>query len=157
MKLSQKDIESLSEICSAHDIKLAYIFGSTVTGKVHAESDLDLAIAFSPEISIQQQRKEEILLYSALQSIVRGVEIDIVNLNTLKNPLLLYKIVFSSLLILSKDARLKIRLERTAMQEYEDTKHLRHYQLQLMLERIRTKRFANFVPTSNYLKKYVAD
>jgi hypothetical protein len=71
-----------------------------------------------------------------------GIErVDVVNLATSDDPLLNYNAVFQGNLIFEKDEGLRFELERKVMQEYEDTKHLRETQAELLKQRIREGTF----------------
>ena len=42
-------IEQINKLCSAHDVKSLFAFGSVVAGNLKAESDIDLLVAIDNE------------------------------------------------------------------------------------------------------------
>jgi len=55
MNHTQPDRKKLSEVFACFpEIQAVYLFGSTATGRVHAESDLDLAIVSRPSLNTRK-------------------------------------------------------------------------------------------------------
>jgi predicted nucleotidyltransferase len=76
----------LSQIAAKHHLSLVVLFGSSLTGKTHAKSDIDLAVL--PE---KKKSLDLLQLYHDLTAVFSSssAQLDIVNLQT-ANPLLLY-------------------------------------------------------------------
>lgn len=79
----------LEEIALRHGIRLILQFGSTVSGRVHPRSDLDLAILLHRSSVSLRERAE---LLHDLQSLYPDREVDLVLINH-ADPLLLKKIM----------------------------------------------------------------
>lgn len=59
MIISQDLINQLNKVLERHDVSLAYVFGSQVTGKQHRESDVDLAVV--PENSLSEDEIDDLI------------------------------------------------------------------------------------------------
>lgn len=81
------DAARIEEIATKRGIELLIQFGSTVTGQVHSQSDLDLAILFVRDTDLWEQGD----LIAELQELSPRRQVDIVILNR-ADPLLLRKI-----------------------------------------------------------------
>ncbi len=49
MKELKDHIEQINKLCSTHDVRSLYAFGSVVSGKINPESDIDLVVDISTE------------------------------------------------------------------------------------------------------------
>lgn len=52
MKLSEKDIQNLIDICQAHDVIMIGVFGSTARGEATSSSDIDVLVRFAKPKSL---------------------------------------------------------------------------------------------------------
>lgn len=52
MKLSEKDIQNLIDICQAHDAIMIGVFGSTARGEATSGSDIDVLVRFAKPKSL---------------------------------------------------------------------------------------------------------
>ncbi|MBI4587407.1 MAG: nucleotidyltransferase domain-containing protein [Candidatus Rokubacteria bacterium] len=85
----------LEEIARRHGIRLLLQFGSTVSGRVHPRSDVDLAVLLHrPSVSLRERAD----LLHDLQSLYPDREVDLVLINH-SDPLLLKKIMEAPRLI----------------------------------------------------------
>lgn len=62
---------ALPELARRHGIRLLVLFGSTVTGRRHPESDLDLAVLFDREPEDETWLSEEAALQAELETTLR--------------------------------------------------------------------------------------
>ncbi len=84
MNLLDKHIVDINKLCSDHNVKRLYAFGSILTNKFGAESDIDLVVDFNPiDISIYAENYYN--LKFSLQSILNR-PIDLLEDNAIKNP-----------------------------------------------------------------------
>jgi uncharacterized protein len=81
-------VEPLADIARKHGIALVIQFGSTVTGRAHDRSDMDLAVLFE---TTDPSLDDEIRLAADLQEHCPGHEVDLVVLNR-ADPLLLRRV-----------------------------------------------------------------
>ena len=81
--------EQLADVARRHGIRLLLRFGSTVTGRTHARSDLDMAVLLE---HVPASFDAFAALGADLQALHPGREVDLVILNR-ADPLLLKQIV----------------------------------------------------------------
>lgn len=106
---------SMEEIAKRHGIRLLLQFGSTVSGRAHPRSDVDLvALLDRPSLSF---RKHADLLHD-LQTLYPYREVDLVLLNR-ADPLLLRKIIESCRLLYGPVRRLQ-EFRIYAFKRYQD-------------------------------------
>lgn len=126
-KTQQKIQEEIINIVSqylAHqpDITTAYIFGSLARGRFRPESDIDIAVLFSPNITDKLERFERRLeLEIALQEkLHRPVQV----IDLMEAPLLLqHQVRKYGKLILEKDHRQRVCFEVNSRRRYFDMQH----------------------------------
>ena len=108
-------VPGLREIAQRFRIRLILQFGSTVTGTIHARSDLDLAVKLdSPDVSLHTVLE----IHEALQSRFPGRDVDLAILNR-ADPLFLKKIVESCRMLFGTPRDLA-RLRLYAFKAYQD-------------------------------------
>ncbi|MEW6407343.1 MAG: nucleotidyltransferase domain-containing protein [Patescibacteria group bacterium] len=93
MKISQKQKEQIAQIAREYYLKLILIFGSQVSKKTHRQSDLDIGIWVTKDISFEKH----LLLISRLKEIFH-INPDVTILNE-ADPLLLQKILENNLVL----------------------------------------------------------
>ena len=109
------DRQALGQIAAKHGIALIVRFGSTaVEGRMHAASDVDLAVLFERMPTLDQELDAAV----DLQALVRDREVDIVVVNR-ADPLLLKQIVAVGQLEFGSAQRMDA-LKRYAFKRYED-------------------------------------
>src|SRR5512136_732965 len=114
---------SLSDVCQRHGVVLLLQFGSTVSGPVRPDSDLDLAVQLSdPELSFERFGE----LHHDLQQLFQNREIDLSIINH-ADPLFLKKIVERCQLLYGSVRRLQ-ELRIYAFKRYQD--HRRYLALE---------------------------
>ncbi len=113
----------LEAIATRFGVRLILQFGSSVTGKTHARSDLDLAILLDgPPLSLSEHGE----LAHALQGLFPDQEVDLAFLNR-ADPLLLKKVTEACRLLYGRPAELQ-RLKIYAFKRYQD--HRRYLDLE---------------------------
>lgn len=118
VQLSQSLCEALAEAAEIFGFELLVAFGSQVTGSLHSQSDLDLAVLLkNPEISASEFAE----LQNSLQVLFQGTEVDLAILNH-ADPLFLKHIV-EHCRILYGDPRTLQRLRILAFKRYQDHRH----------------------------------
>lgn len=102
-----------------------YLYGSSITGRLRAESDIDIAIL----PSYRTTGDERLILISKVESIItkllggKGIkrEVSIVNLrDKFLAVTLQYRIITGGLLLYEKDTIERIEFENTVKREYFD-------------------------------------
>jgi len=111
------------QIAKKHGILLILQFGSSVTGKVHARSDVDLALLVDrPRTSLGEHAE----LLHDLQSRFPTQEVDLALLNR-ADPLFLKKITDTCQLLYGSPQRLQ-RLKLYAFKRYQD--HRKYFEME---------------------------
>lgn len=107
------------------EVELAYIFGSTVSGKTNALSDIDIAILID-----RKQVKEALYPYgykahtiADLMKLLKTNRVDLVILNEV--PLLLkHRVLYTGKIIYSKSEEIRIQFQVECINRYNNLKHL---------------------------------
>lgn len=121
------------------NISFAYLFGSRVKNKVRFGSDLDIAIFFESEPTLDEIGK---LCYEL--ETASNCEIDLIKLNDLydTNPELAYNIIKDGILIFHRNINIVNDFKKNAILRYLDFKPLRDKFHNLFLERLSKNKFA---------------
>jgi predicted nucleotidyltransferase len=125
--LSSKFKNSLRE----NHVKLAYLFGSTIRGEAHQESDVDIAVLFDQNLKREEYLLREGKLIEIFSSVIPNKEINIVNLN-IASPLLKQTVVLEGELLYIKDRLDQIFFQMQTLREYEEYTHLSYIYNQAM-------------------------
>ena len=138
MNLSQPLIDDLQDLARRYGIQLIIQFGSTVSGPVHARSDLDLAILLN-NADVSLERLGEI--QQSLQSCFPGREVDLALINR-ADPLFIKKITERCRLLYGSAKDLQ-RLRLYAFKRYQDHRRfldLERRYVERTLNRLETER-----------------
>lgn len=103
-------------------VGVVYLFGSQVTGKTHANSDLDLAIYFDESDPVKRAN----LLFGLageISKILKTDNIDAHSLNDLRSPELKYQIIASGQVIFEREP-FRLIIEPRILNEYFDFTYL---------------------------------
>lgn len=109
------DRKALAEVARTHGIVLALQFGSSVSGRTHAQSDLDVAVLLE---RVPESLDAEIDLNVDLQALVPDREVDVAVINR-ADPLFLKKITENCHLLYGSPSRLH-ELKIYAFKRYQD-------------------------------------
>ena len=107
------------------EVELIYVFGSTVSGKANALSDIDIAMLID-----RKQLREELYPYgykahiiTDLMKLLKTNSIDLVILNEAPS-LLKHRVLYTGKLIYSKNEGKRIRFQMETINKYNDFKYL---------------------------------
>ncbi len=95
--LIDNNIESLKRLCNIYNVDKMYLFGSALTSNFTEKSDIDFLVKFKP-IELSQYFENYIDFKQNLQSLF-GREVDLLEEQTLRNPILIKSINRSKELI----------------------------------------------------------
>lgn len=98
MKLSDKEINQIKEVCRELNIDKLFVFGSVLSENFNKNSDIDLLISFADNISIEDYTKNYFLLHYRLRAMLKR-EVDIITENSLSNPFFIANIESNKMLI----------------------------------------------------------
>lgn len=107
-------VQTIRQTLTDSDIRLAILFGSQASGKTHAGSDADVAVALYGEMSPSRRGELSARLSEAL-----GCEVDVVDLRTLQGEFLA-QIVLGGEVAVKRDASLLAELAIRALGYRED-------------------------------------
>ena len=132
MKSYEITIEQRDKIISimrSFGAVVGYLFGSYARGKAGPLSDIDIGVVFSKDIKLMMQEDRVENIRNGLEHMFGRDKVDVVNVSTLKNPLLRYIITLGEGAVLFSDDRLILNtLAQFSRREYEDTRMLRSIQ-----------------------------
>lgn len=88
---------AIHTLCEKHKVEELYVFGSATTGDMTTESDIDFLVKFK-DIDLQDYFLNYLDFKSALEKITKR-KVDIIEKQTLKNPILIQSIEKSKELV----------------------------------------------------------
>lgn len=97
MVLSKKNINLINSLCEIHSVEKLYLFGSATGNTFSKKSDIDFLVKFK-YIDLEKYFDNYITLKEKLKNIFKR-EVDLVEEQTLKNPILISSINKSKELI----------------------------------------------------------
>lgn len=97
MKTLEIPLDSIQTLCEKHHVEKLYLFGPAAKGTMTEGSDVDLLVKFK-EMKTSEYFENFLVLKNELQGVF-GRKTDLVELQTLKNPVLIDSINQSKELI----------------------------------------------------------
>ena len=85
MYLIEDNIKSLQTLCKKYKVKNLYVFGSILTERFNAESDVDLLFNFEPGMDYTTYSENYFGLWDDLKELFQR-DVDLVDESSLKNP-----------------------------------------------------------------------
>jgi len=125
----------LTRWCQKHQIDFCVLFGSTVTGKVHQHSDMDLAV-FSAKNGLLQKKLQ---LIGELEDII-GTAVDLIIIHSDMSPLLLHEIMTKGKPLYIASPEIYFEQQIYAIKLYDDVPFLKKWQdlsLSVKLKRLK--------------------
>ena len=116
------------------DVTAAYLFGSRVTGRARAESDVDVAVLLNEEDNVA--RFERRLQMMVEVSKVCGQEADVIVLNDAP-PILQNQVLHYGRLLFERDRRARVEFEVRAGKIYADLEPMRRFFQQALFQEIK--------------------
>lgn len=110
----------LLPLCGDKGLQLILLFGSAVSGKIHARSDIDLAFLFDKPVDI-------LALTNRVIRLLHTDNVDVVDLRR-ASPLLKFAAVKSGMLLYEREPGMFNEFYSLAFRRYVDTKKLRDAQ-----------------------------
>ena len=97
MRIIDRHLEDLKTLCSIYHVDKMYLFGSATNSNFNSESDIDLLVKFK-KIELSDYFDNYINLKEKLKSLL-GREVDLLEEQALKNPILIKSINNSKQLV----------------------------------------------------------
>ena len=127
------DRERLAGVARKHGILLAIQFGSSVSGRTHAGSDVDVAVLLE---RMPDSLQAEVDLIADLQSLVPACDVDVALINR-ADPLFLKKITEDCRLLYGPASRL-YELKIYAFKRYRDHRRFLAMEREYVARHVRT-------------------
>lgn len=86
----ESNIESIRKLCNTHHVETMHVFGSALNSNFNDESDIDFLVKFK-EIDLAEYFNNYMDFKLKLESLV-GRKVDLLEEQTLKNPILIQSI-----------------------------------------------------------------
>ncbi|GAB3669679.1 nucleotidyltransferase domain-containing protein [Echinicola sediminis] len=90
MSIIQSQMDKLKTLCDQHRVEKMYLFGSAMNSNFNQQSDIDFLVKFKP-IDLANYFDNYINFKESLKRLF-GREVDLVEEQTLKNPILIKSI-----------------------------------------------------------------
>lgn len=97
MGIIDNNIDNLKKLCVQYNVEKMYLFGSSLKSSFNEKSDIDLLVKFK-QIELSKYFDNYINFKEKLESLF-GREVDLIEEQTLKNPILIKSIDNSKELI----------------------------------------------------------
>jgi predicted nucleotidyltransferase len=97
MGIIDNNIDTLKKLCALYNVEKMYLFGSSLNSNFNEKSDVDLLVKFK-QIELSNYFENYINFKEKLESLF-GRKVDILEEQTLKNPILIKSIDNSKELI----------------------------------------------------------
>ena len=132
MDITTAQKSKINDFCSQHQIALFIIFGSQVKGKIHSNSDIDIAVSFEDHAkSVNKLR-----LIFELEGIFEK-QVDLVILNPMTDPLLRFEVFSRGKPFYMSKPHLFDEARLHAWKLYLDTEKIRTLKVQYVKNYIR--------------------
>ncbi|OFY66564.1 MAG: nucleotidyltransferase [Bacteroidetes bacterium RIFCSPLOWO2_02_FULL_36_8] len=90
MQVIEKHISELKKLCKKHYVGELYVFGSAVTDKFSTNSDIDLLVRFAG-VELLEYFDNYMDFKESIEKLYKR-KIDLLEIQTIKNPILKYSI-----------------------------------------------------------------
>jgi len=120
------------------DVQLAYLFGSSATGKVNPLSDIDIAVQIRDSISVKDKLELQLHLLSELTSIFNTDKIDLIIMNDVSISLN-YEIIKYNYPVYIKNKEDKVDFEHKILSMYLDRRYYEKRAANEFLNKVNTK------------------
>lgn len=109
----------IKRLAESYHLSLIVLFGSQAEGRIHRESDIDIAVLGEKPLSVEQ----EILIITNLCQILKSDRIDVVNISR-ASPLLLKEIFSKPVVLYQKSPDILYEYELYALRRYTEAEPL---------------------------------
>ena len=103
-----RNIHFIEKICKEHKVDRLFVFGSFASGNSTRDSDIDLLISFSKDISVEEYTESYFQLHYLFEEIFQR-PVDLITENSLSNPFFIRALEKAKILIYeSKDEKISV-------------------------------------------------
>ncbi|OGI94397.1 hypothetical protein A3A03_03835 [Candidatus Nomurabacteria bacterium RIFCSPLOWO2_01_FULL_40_18] len=130
----QTQKKALIELANKYELKLVILFGSQVSGRIHQESDFDVAYFSEKELSLEE---ESGFMYG-LMPILKIRDERLVNIVDMKTagPLMLYSVTSKGRVLFERKPSFFLSLKLYAWKVFVDTQSFRDNYFRIVKKRI---------------------
>jgi len=132
MRLTTKQTQKINEVAKKYRLKLILLFGSRVDGKIHKESDFDVAYLPSKKLSYN----DEIDINFQFTNIFKHDRVDTVDMRKAP-PLLLFGIFRECMILFAEDNLIFPTYRAYAFKKYIEAKPALEIRFKKLNERIK--------------------
>lgn len=86
MKLIETNIRRIFELCKIYKVKSLYVFGSILTSRFNADSDIDFLVKFKKEAILLSEYADIFFDFQFALEDLFGRKVDLVCDDAIKNP-----------------------------------------------------------------------
>lgn len=110
--------------CREMGARLVYLFGSEARGQAFPFSDVDFAVAFTPEVPAAEQSQRQVEMITELMSLLKRNDVDVAVLER-STPLLRHRAATEGIVVYEAGPYEHANFLVQALREYDDTRSLR--------------------------------
>lgn len=139
--------KQIAEIMSRHGVVVGYLFGSVARGTAGPHSDIDLMVLFDGKFSSEERFDEKMKIMDEVGDLFKIDAVDVISVADATDPLIKYVALSSGELVLERDKKARVFVEKRIVRDYEDTRELRRIGRMVMRNQLRDGTFGkmNFV------------
>ena len=123
-------------VSKRREIQAAYIFGSVVSGRTRADSDVDVAILLNPKSSYLKMLDYRLRIASEIATAIGCRNLDLVILND-AHPVLAHQVLSKGKLVFERSRSARVEFQVRAVNLYLDTEPMRVLYRRYLKKRIR--------------------
>jgi len=132
MELSKKQKQKIEEVAEKYQLKLVLLFGSRVDGKIHKESDYDVAYLSNRKLSFEEESRLNVAFTGIFPQ--PRERVDTVDLKKMK-PLMLFGIFRECQVLFAEDNLIFPTYRAYAFKKYMEIKSFLEIQLKNKLKK----------------------
>jgi hypothetical protein len=136
-----RNLSAVERILVSHfkrrrEVQAAYIFGSVVTGRSRPDSDVDVAVLVSDEVTRGNTFEYRLELMADLMTVLKRNDVDLILLNQAP-PLLAHRVLKKGRLIFERSASARVAFQVRTVNRYLDTVPMRNLYLSYLKKHVR--------------------
>ncbi len=137
IEVTEQVKRDVRQALALYHVQFAYLFGSAVGGRLHAESDVDVAVYFSKNIPPGRRFKERLALHGALAKALEVPEeaIDLAVLND-ADTLLKFVAISEGVVLHERNHGRRVEFELEVMRQRDDERFYRLLSRRIFLQRL---------------------
>ncbi len=123
-----------SYFLNASHVEVAYLFGSVARGTARSQSDVDVAVLFSSDLTIMERFEHKLTVSADLEDLLRCA-VDVVDLKS-ADLFFIHCIMMEKVLLFERNASTRVAFEVKARREFFDREHYYHQYQECSMQRL---------------------